>query len=80
MRTKIVRWGNSLGLRIPKSFAEGLGVSDGTPVELSQEEGRLVIRAARPKPLSLDDLLEGVKKSNLHDEVETGGPVGGEVW
>jgi antitoxin MazE len=80
MRTKIVRWGNSLGLRIPKSFAEELSVSDGTPVELSLEEGRLVIRAAKPKTLVLDDLLAEVKKSNLHGETDTGGSVGGEVW
>jgi antitoxin MazE len=80
MRTKIVRWGNSLGLRIPKSFAEELGVSDETPVDLSLEEGRLVIRAAKPKPVPLGDLLTGVKKSNLHGETDTGGPVGGEVW
>ena len=80
MRTKIVRWGNSLGLRIPKSFAEEMGVSDETPVDLSLEEGRLVIRAAKPKILVLDDLLADVKKSNLHGETDTGGPVGGEVW
>jgi len=80
MRTKIVRWGNSLGLRIPKSFAEEIRVSEGTAVDLSLEEGRLVIRAAQPKPLALDDLLAGVKKSNLHGETDTGGPVGGEVW
>lgn len=80
MHTKIVRWGNSLGLRIPKSFAEEMGVSDGTPVDLSLEEGRLVIRAAKPKPVVLDDLLADVKKSNLHRETDTGDPVGGEVW
>lgn len=80
MRTKIVRWGNSLGLRIPKSFAVEMGVSDETPVDLSLEEGRLVIRAAKPPKIALEDLLAGVKKSNLHDEVETGGPVGGEAW
>jgi len=29
MRTRIQRWGNSLGLRIPKSFAEEAGVEAG---------------------------------------------------
>lgn len=80
MRTKIVRWGNSLGLRIPKSFAEEIRVSEGTAVDLSLEEDRLVIRAAQPKPLALDDLLAGVTPENRHDETDTGGPVGGEVW
>ena len=80
MRTKIVRWGNSLGLRIPKSFAEQLGASDETPVDLSLEEGRLVIRVAKPQKIALEDLLSGVKESNLHHEIETGGPVGGEAW
>ena len=42
MRTKIVKWGNSLGLRIPKSFAEEVRVSEGSAVDLTMEDGRLV--------------------------------------
>jgi len=47
MQTKILRWGNSLGLRIPRSFAAEAGVEAGSQVDLSVREGDLVVRAAK---------------------------------
>ena len=79
MRTKIVRWGNSLGLRVPKVLAEGLGVQDGSAVEVSLARGQLIVRPA-PAIFELDDLLAEVTKENLHAEVATGEPVGSENW
>jgi antitoxin MazE len=80
MRTKIVKWGNSLGLRIPKSFAEEVQVSEGSAVDLGLENGQLVIRVIEAKPVTLEELLAGVTPENQHGEVDTGGSVGGEVW
>lgn len=80
MRTKIVKWGNSLGLRIPKSFAEEVEVGDGSTVELTMENGNLVIRVATELEFTLDSLLGGITDENLHSEVDTGGSVGGEAW
>ncbi len=80
MRTKVVKWGNSLGLRIPKAFAEEVRVTAGTPVDLALEDGRLVIRVVRRHHPSLDDILARVTDENRHGEVDTGGPVGGESW
>ncbi len=80
MRTKVVKWGNSLGLRIPKSFAAEVQVSEGVEVDLSLEDGHLVIRVVPPASLNLEDLLAEVTDDNLHGEVATGGPVGGENW
>jgi antitoxin MazE len=79
MLTKIQRWGNSLGLRIPKSFAEQTGVKAGSTVDISIENGRLIVRSVRARPYKLEDLLSGVKKSNLHDEISTGEAVGREA-
>ena len=45
MKTRIVRIGNSRGLRIPKPLLEQAGLHD--EVELSAENGSLVIRPAR---------------------------------
>jgi antitoxin MazE len=80
VRTKVVKWGNSLGLRIPKSFAEDIQVAEGTPVDLTLEDGRLVIRVAPVREWSLENLLSGVTPENVHAEVDTGGAVGGESW
>lgn len=57
MHTKIQRWGNSLGLRIPKSFAEEAGVGAGSEVDLSVEEGELIVRPARLRRYDLKELL-----------------------
>jgi antitoxin MazE len=80
MRTKIVKWGNSLGLRIPRSFAEDARVGEGSIVDLGLENGQLVIRVIEPRPMALEELLASVNAGNLHGEVDTGGVVGGEVW
>jgi len=80
MRTKIVKWGNSLGLRIPKSFAEEVRVAEGSTVDLSMEDGQLVIRLVAQPEYSLEDLLSKVTESNLHHEIDSGDSVGGEEW
>jgi antitoxin MazE len=80
VRRKIVRWGNSLGLRIPKSFAEEVRADAGSTVDLRIQDGELVIRVVDSAAESLEDLLGGVTPENLHGEVDTGDPVGGEAW
>ena len=80
MLTKIQKWGNSLGLRIPKSFAAEADVEAGSTVDLAIEDGGLVIRSVRRPQYSLEELLEGVNARNLHKEVATGEPVGREAW
>lgn len=80
MKTRVKKWGNSLALRIPKPLAVEVGLEDGSPVELSLMDGRLVITPAVEPELSLATLLAQVTEENLHGEVDTGPAVGGEVW
>jgi antitoxin MazE len=80
MQTRIQKWGNSLGLRIPRSFAAEAQVEEGATVDLSVEDGWLLIRPLRVRRYSLNVLLRRVSRRNLHGEVSTGGPLGREVW
>ncbi len=80
VRTKIQRWGNSLGLRIPRSFAEETGIEAGSEVDLSIQDGDLVVKPVRRRTYQLKDLVRKITAKNLHGEVDTGGPVGREVW
>jgi antitoxin MazE len=80
MKTRVQKWGNSLALRIPKSFAKEAGLRADTAVELSLVEGRLVVQPIRPQPLTLDQLLRGITDENLPGEWDTGPAVGKEVW
>jgi antitoxin MazE len=80
VQTKIQRWGNSLGLRIPRSFAEEAGVGAGSEVDLSIQDGDLVVKSARRRKYRLKELLRKITPKNVHAEADTGGPVGREVW
>ncbi len=80
MQTKIQKWGNSLGLRIPKAFAEQVGVEAGSDVDLSVEDGELIVRPQPSRRYALEELLQSVTAQNVHREIETGEPVGREAW
>lgn len=80
MQTKIKKWGNSLALRIPKSFALNAKLKQDELVDLSIEKERIVITLIKEKEYSLDELLKGISESNLHGEIDTGAPVGKEIW
>jgi len=80
MRTRVQKWGNSLALRIPKSFAAEAGLRANAAVELSLVEGALVVQPVTPQPLTLDELLRGITNDNMPGEWNTGPAVGKEVW
>jgi len=49
-------------------------------VDLSIDKERIIITPIDEKEYSLDELLESVSESNLHGELDTGEPVGKEIW
>ncbi len=80
MQTKIKKWGNSLALRIPKSFALNANLRQNELVDISIDKEKIIITPIGKKEYSLDELLEGVSEDNLHGEFDTGVPVGKESW
>jgi antitoxin MazE len=80
MITRVQKWGNSLALRIPKSFATEVGLQTDSSVEVSMVDGKLVVAPVTKSQLTLKQLLMQVTDENLHHEVETGPAQGNEVW
>ncbi len=80
MITRVQKWGNSLALRIPKSFAAEVGLQTDSSVEVSLADGKLVIAPIAKSKLTLKQLLAQVTDDNLHHEVETGPAHGNEAW
>lgn len=78
MQSTISRWGNSLGLRIPKELAQNLGLREGVRVELSAEGDRIVI-SRPPQCYRLDDLLTGMTPEAMREAWEWGPEVGREI-
>jgi len=74
------RWGNSVGLRVPKTLLTQLGLKEGSEVEVKVEGHRLVVEPARRRRLTMAELLEGFTPDNRPEEVDWGPPVGREVW
>lgn len=80
MKTKVQKWGNSLAVRIPKPFAEEIGLRPDSAVEVSLERGKLVVSPTKTFSITLEELLEGITSANVHREVRSGAPVGNEAW
>lgn len=80
MKVQIQKWGNSLALRIPRSFALETKVEQGSTVELTVKGETLVVKPVSEPEIQLNELLSRVTKRNAHAAVETGDAVGKEVW
>jgi len=81
MLAKVQKWGNSLALRLPKGLADEIDVRLGSPVEIKVKGDSIVIEPVREKKkYTLDKILEGVKPDTLHVEIDSGNPVGKEIW
>jgi antitoxin MazE len=80
MLTKIQKWGNSLALRIPKAFANHVQLENDSVVEVSLVEGQIVITPVATPTWTLEQLLAGVNKNNIHHEVNSGQAIGREIW
>jgi antitoxin MazE len=70
------KWGNSIGVRLPKPMLEQIGLKERTPVDVVVEGDHLVIRRKR---LRLADLLAQCNPRNRPDAVDWGPDVGCEV-
>ncbi|MBF2064875.1 MAG: AbrB/MazE/SpoVT family DNA-binding domain-containing protein [Calothrix sp. C42_A2020_038] len=76
---KISLWGNSLGIRLPQSIIQQIGLKQGDLVAISTEENKIILSPARPK-YNLDELLQNVTPDMQHDEIDWGEPAGEESW
>ena len=77
--TQIARWGNSLGLRLPKAVALEARFRDGDTVEVSVQNGSIIVRRAQAT-YSLSELVGKITPRNRHTETDWGKPTGRELW
>jgi antitoxin MazE len=76
MAVTLQKWGNSVGVRLPKPMLEQLGLAEGAHVEVLVEGDHLVIRRQR---LKLTDLLAQCRPENRPDPIDFGPPAGREI-
>ena len=81
MKTKIKKWGNSLGLRLPKIVLESMGILEDSEIQISLGEGQMFLRPInREASFKLKDLVKKISKNNIHEKIDWGKKVGKEVW
>jgi len=80
MKTSIVRWGNSQGVRLPKELLEAASLKVGDSVSLTTEEGGVVIRKAAFRHRTLEERFAGYTGDYRPGEWDTGSPVGEEEF
>jgi antitoxin MazE len=79
MNTQIGKWGNSLAVRIPGTYAKDLDLKVGMDLEVSLVDGKLVLRPL-PRQYTLEELVSGITPENVHEETDWGPPIGRESW
>jgi antitoxin MazE len=80
MRAVVRKWGNSASVRIPAAVLHAAHLDLDEPVDVREESGRIVIEPVLRKEYDLAELVKGITRGNLHEEVDWGGPVGKEAW
>ena len=87
MRTTLQRWGNSQGVRLPKSIIESMGMNVGAPVivEVSGDGSRITITpATESRPVRgrhrIEDLIAESAPNAFSGEHDWGKAHGKEIW
>lgn len=71
MSTTVQKWGNSIGVRIPKTLAVQFGFESGSEVELSLADTGILIRPSVNRP-SLVNLLSECTPDKQHAPISIG--------
>lgn len=81
MTAKISRWGNSQGLRVPKDIMEVLHLHIGDDVDISIEEGKVIIKPIKKEipQYNLDELISKIP-TNYKVNEEFNNKIGNEEW
>ena len=70
-KAQIVKWGNSLAVRISKVVAEEARMQEGDAVVIKADKGRIELRRAEKTP-SLQELVAKITPENRYDETDWG--------
>jgi antitoxin MazE len=69
--TKVQKWGNSLGIRIPSVIADQVELEQGSEVEMVVENRAIKLIPKKKKP-TLAELLAKITPENRHAEIDFG--------
>lgn len=85
MKVKVAKWGNSLGVRLPKNYVDELGLKPGSVVDLDKQGTRLTLETAGSTKIPyyrLEDLLAEIDRlgpESVPETVDWGADRGSEI-
>ena len=74
----VSKWGNSLGVRLPKHLAAAIGLSEGSQIDFEVSDGSIRITPTRPR-YKLADLLKDYDPKEAPGEMDWGELQGDEI-
>ena len=82
MLSKVQQWGNSQGIRIPKSLLHDSRIKVGEEVDISVQEGKIIIESINKVHgrYGIKELVAKMPKDYKPQEEDWGEPIGQEVW
>jgi antitoxin MazE len=82
MLSKIQKWGNSQGIRIPKNLLESSNIRVGEEVDITVVEGKIIVEPTNKirGKYQIRDLANRMPKDYEPKEEDWGAPMGREVW
>jgi antitoxin MazE len=79
MTITIRKWGNSMGIIIPKIVLDELKMKAGDELSLTSDGEKTITLKSRNRKQELEDLLSRITPENMHDE-EFPALIGNERW
>ena len=79
MTTKLQKWGNSQGIRIPKVILNEVKWDKNENIIIRVDNGKLIIEKANKKK-NIKEIFEGYEEDYIPEEIDWGKKEGNEIW
>ena len=80
MVSKVQKWGNSQGIRLPKNVLESAHLAIGDCVAVESHEGKIVITKVSKSKFNLAEMVAQMPRTYKVHEESFGEPMGKEAW
>ena len=80
METRLQKWGNSSGIRIPNSFLKLLNLKTDDKVDLNYKDNRIIITKPKKETISLKERFAQYNGENLAKDFSWDEAKGKEIW
>lgn len=80
MQVSLQRWGNSQGIRIPKSIVNEMNLDKNQKFDLTMEDEKIILTKQQENFSLIKELFENYETDKTQSEFDWGSPKGNEIW